>query len=181
MQACECPEKFDKILVAAVATLTTMYCLYGTLCYAAWGALQKQMVSQMLPQGDMIVKILLLLMVLQVICSYPLCIFPANSTIERVTINKMLAGNKSAKTVGQNVSRVLVCIAAAYIGIELSNSMDKILALVGALFCAPLALFIPTLCHLVKLANTRAEKIGDIVILIISLVILVFCVSNAIV
>ena len=45
MQACECPEHFDKILIAAVATLTTIYCLYGTLCYAAWGALQKQMVS----------------------------------------------------------------------------------------------------------------------------------------
>ena len=58
--------------------------------------------------------------------------------------------------------------------------MDKILALIGALFCAPLALFIPTLCHLTKLARTKQEKITDIVILAISLIILVFCVANAI-
>ena len=79
------------------------------------------MVSQMLPQEDFMVKALLLLMVLQVVCSYPLCIFPANSTVERFTINKWFSNNKTMRTVGQNISRVLVCLAGAYIGIEMAS------------------------------------------------------------
>lgn len=110
---------FDQILVAAMATLTVMHCTFGALCYAAWGALQTQMASQMLPQSDLLVKSLLLLMVLQIVCSYPLYIFPANNTIERFTINRWFANNETLRIICQNISRVLVCLAAAYIGIEL--------------------------------------------------------------
>ena len=37
MQACECPEKFDKILSAAIITLTIAYITFGTICYFAFG------------------------------------------------------------------------------------------------------------------------------------------------
>jgi len=45
MQACECPEKFDKILIAAVATLTTAFCTFGTLSYLAYGNMKQQMIT----------------------------------------------------------------------------------------------------------------------------------------
>jgi hypothetical protein len=44
MQACECPEKFDQILVAAVATMTLMFVLYGGVAYMAYGNMEEQMV-----------------------------------------------------------------------------------------------------------------------------------------
>lgn len=50
MQACECPEKFDKILIAALATLTLAFVVYGTMSYLAFGNMKEQMVTQMLPQ-----------------------------------------------------------------------------------------------------------------------------------
>lgn len=37
MQACECPEKFDQILVAAIMTLTVAYIIFGNVCYMAFG------------------------------------------------------------------------------------------------------------------------------------------------
>ena len=37
MQACACPEKFDKIMIAAVGSLTFLYACFGTLCYMAYG------------------------------------------------------------------------------------------------------------------------------------------------
>jgi solute carrier family 36 (proton-coupled amino acid transporter) len=37
MSACECPEKFDKILFAALLTLTVVYCLFGNFCYMVLG------------------------------------------------------------------------------------------------------------------------------------------------
>lgn len=38
MQVCECPEKFDGILVAALLTLTTIYIGFGELCYFTLGS-----------------------------------------------------------------------------------------------------------------------------------------------
>ena len=37
MSACECPEKFDKILFYALLTLTVVYCLFGNFCYLVIG------------------------------------------------------------------------------------------------------------------------------------------------
>ena len=37
MSACECPEKFDKILFSALLTLTIIYCFFGNFCYLVVG------------------------------------------------------------------------------------------------------------------------------------------------
>ena len=37
MSACECPEKFDKILFYALLTLTVIYCFFGNFCYLVIG------------------------------------------------------------------------------------------------------------------------------------------------
>lgn len=38
MQACECPEKFEEIVIYAIATITVILISYGTLNYLALGA-----------------------------------------------------------------------------------------------------------------------------------------------
>ena len=45
MQACESPEKFEKILTAAVATVTVALSIYGTIAYLAYGEMKEQMVT----------------------------------------------------------------------------------------------------------------------------------------
>ena len=40
MQTCECPEKFDKLLVAAIATLTVVYIGISSLAYFAYGEMK---------------------------------------------------------------------------------------------------------------------------------------------
>ena len=99
--------------------------------------------------------------------SYPLTIYPANATLEKVTINKCL-DSSPGRTFLQNVSRFLVCLGSAYIALELAGKLDLVLALIGALFCAPLALIMPTLCHLVKVAKTSQEKLQDLAIIVLS-------------
>ena len=68
-------------------------------------------------------------------------------------------------------------ISAAYLGIELSNVLDLFVGLIGALFCAPLGMIIPTLCHLKLVARTNQEKINDIAILVVSMVIMLLCID----
>ena len=37
MEKCACPEKFDKILMAGIGTLTVVYCSFAELCYLILG------------------------------------------------------------------------------------------------------------------------------------------------
>lgn len=45
MQACERPEIFEKILIAAVATVTVAAAIYGSVAYLAYGEMKEQMVT----------------------------------------------------------------------------------------------------------------------------------------
>ena len=45
MQASDCPEKFDGILIAAVSTLSVAYCIFGTLAYLAYGNMKEQIAT----------------------------------------------------------------------------------------------------------------------------------------
>jgi len=71
-------------------------------------------------------------------------------------------------------------LTAAYLGIELSKVLDKFLGLMGALFCAPLALMTPTLCHLKVLAKGKQQKLQDIGIIVISTLAVVLCVATTV-
>jgi len=189
MQACECPEKFNSIQIAAVATVTGTFVVYGTLAYLAYGNMEEQMVTQILPQGDIIVKVLVVLIIIILILSYPLTVNPANTIFEHYTVDKWFPRtpkehisirhhdvNYQLRKWTKNLSRFFICISAAYLGIELSNVLDKFLGLMGALFCAPLALMTPAICHLKIMAKTKNEKIEDLAIVFISLLAVVLCV-----
>jgi len=41
MQACECPENFDYIYGAGIATITVIYLFYGTILYLAYGNMKE--------------------------------------------------------------------------------------------------------------------------------------------
>ena len=45
MQACEVPDEFDNILIKAVITVTSLFLVYGTMSYVAYGNMEEQMVT----------------------------------------------------------------------------------------------------------------------------------------
>jgi len=59
----------------------------------------------------------------------------------------------------------------------MASQLDKFLAILGALGCTPVAFTLPTLFHYKLLAETRKEKLIDIAVIVLSLIILVFCTS----
>jgi amino acid permease len=121
--------------------------------------------------------------------TYPLTISPANTTFEALTIEKwfpkkknflknpMKTGWKNPRSICKNFSRFIMVITAAYLSIELSKVLDKFVGLIGALFCAPLGMIMPTLCHLKLVAVTKEEKVNDIIIIGISLFVMVLCID----
>jgi len=59
MSACDCPEKFDKILFYALMTLTIIYCLFGNFCYLVIGTeLDTTFITQELDPTSKVVSIL---------------------------------------------------------------------------------------------------------------------------
>jgi solute carrier family 36 (proton-coupled amino acid transporter) len=83
MSACECPEKFDKILFYALLTLTVVYCLFGNFCYLVIGTdLDTTFITQELDPTSKIVSILQVMMSLNLVCSYAIMIYPTNTIIE---------------------------------------------------------------------------------------------------
>lgn len=155
MQACECPEKFDKILMAAIFTLTSAYIIFGTLCYLSFGDLKVQLITQILPQDKLYAKVLILAQVVVLVFTYPLVIYPTNQTLEKVSIDTLFKRSSISYWL-KNFSRLAVCFLATYSAIELSAYLDKFIGLLGALLCAPLALIIPTICHFKLVARTRS-------------------------
>ena len=69
---------------------------------------------------------------------------------------------------GTRVSRSLVCISAAVLGIVLAKDMDKFLGFFGALLGSPMAMTFPALIHYKTVAESRWEKSIDIFIIILS-------------
>ena len=154
MQTCAQPEKFTKILTYAIFTLCLIFVAFGNLCYFTYGGnMNAPIITEMLPPQDKTVIATKLLFIVNLLCSYAICIYPTNTIIESWLFDR---SNKS-KTVYwlQNLSRTCVIILAAFLGVALADRIDKFLGLMGALLCAPLALMIPSLVHLKLLATTK--------------------------
>jgi solute carrier family 36 (proton-coupled amino acid transporter) len=160
MSACDCPEKFDSILLQAMVTLTVVYCFFGDVCYLILGSdLDTTFITQELDQGSTIVLVLQVIYVINLLCSYAITIFPTNNIIEDYTLRflskKKDSRSKLIKELFQNCSRMMVCLAAAYCSIAIGKKLDKCLSVLGALLCAPLAILFPALLHLKSLAKTN--------------------------
>ena len=70
---------------------------------------------------------------------------------------------------------MLVVLVSVVIAMTVADKIDKFLGLVGALLCAPLAMTIPAMVHLRMLAKTTKEKVIDLIFIVGSLAILLFC------
>ena len=176
MQASSCPDQFDKIFVLANISITILYTAIGSIAYMAYGNLKVQAITEALPFSDTPVRITIFAYVIVIILTYPISIYPTNKAFETYTINRFTGKSSTNQYWLKNLSRFIICATAAYGGIELQHILDKFIALVGALTCAPLALIIPCFCHLNYLAKTKSQQIEDIILIMISLIVMIFCV-----
>ena len=157
-------------------TLVAALILFSELCYLTWGSdLTKPIATEMLPGDSTFVIATKLLFCISLFCSYPIFINPANKIFEKWVFRcKGLKKKSKQRYWFKNFQRFLVVFAGAYMAVELASKIDKFLGLMGALLCAPLALFMPALVHLRLIAKRRREIFFDIAMLILSIGVLVF-------
>ena len=76
-----------------------------------------------------------------------------------------------------NLSRFIVVLLGGIAAVFLAEKLDKFFGLLGALLCAPLAFMMPACLHLKLLAKNRTQRMVDYILILISLAVLVFCVT----
>ena len=129
----------------------------------------------MLPGDNTLVIVTKFLVCVNLLCSYPIAINPANKIFEKWVFRcKNLKKKSKARHWLKNFQRFLVVFLGAYMAVELASKIDKFLGLLGALLCAPLALFMPALLHLKMIAKTRREKFFDFTMIVLSVAVLTF-------
>ena len=133
----------------------------------------------MLPDEDIGVILIKFFFSLNLVCSYPIMIYPMNQAVEY-----WFCGCFQQRSNGlywaSNFSRFCVTLSAAIMATILGGKLDKFLGLVGSFACAPLALFFPGILHLKLLAKTRKEKVFDSLLILVSVLIFFFCTIQSI-
>ena len=76
---------------------------------------------------------------------FPLMIFPAANILEKYLFEKQ---RRSGRKWAKNGLRTLLVVACATVAVLAGNSLDSLVAVIGGLFCVPLALVYPALFFL---------------------------------
>ena len=74
----------------------------------------------------------------------------------------------------KNLQRTLVVVITVIISLTIADKIDKFLGLVGALLCAPLAMTIPALVHLILVSKSKKAQFIDIMLIAGSIAVLAF-------
>ena len=75
----------------------------------------------------------------------------------------------------KNMTRTIIVIASVALALILWDNLTKFLSVTGALTCTPIAFILPALFHYKACAETKAQRIIDMTIVVGMTIIGVFC------
>ncbi|KAK8016635.1 vacuolar amino acid transporter 5 [Apiospora rasikravindrae] len=168
------PEKFEYLLGGIMLIITIIFTSVGALCYATFGGATGIEIINNYPQTNKFVNAVQFLYSLAVLVGNPVQLFPAIRIMEGKFFGHH-SGKKSLTTKWiKNLFRASMVLICGLISIVGASSLDRFVALIGSFACVPLVYIYPPYLHYRGIATTRAEKIGDIVLMMLGLVCMVY-------
>jgi proton-coupled amino acid transporter len=169
------PEHFSKLLYFVMFLITVIFTSVGALCYATFGDDTKIQVISNFPQDSPLVNAVQFLYSLAVLAGEPVQLFPAVRIIETSLFGERATGKKSAAIKWQK-NGVRTAVMALCIGISIvgASDLDKFVALIGSFACVPLVYIYPAYLHYRGAAETRRQKILDVVLMTVGLIAMVY-------
>jgi proton-coupled amino acid transporter len=134
------PEKFDRVLIAMMITVTFLLISFGLLNYLAYGQYIAQMVTLNI-ETSLTSAFSTLSYLLAIILTYPLMLFAPFEIIE------YKLGRDKARRYSDFLRIVIVSFTLA-VAVILKQKADKYIALLGALLCSPLAYIMPSIIRI---------------------------------
>ncbi len=156
----------------ALVVVSVLYSTFGAFGYLAFGKDVRGPVTISLDQRRRDVEVIELIYILALFPTILMQIYPPIQILEHYAA-LTFRENKPAKQTAQVALRVVLVVAAVWIGVLFGEKFDLVLSLLGNLVCAPVSYLFPGLIHLALVAEDRGEKARDIALIVFGLLCLV--------
>ncbi|KAK6069501.1 transmembrane amino acid transporter [Seiridium cupressi] len=168
------PEKFEPLLGSIMLIITVIFTSVGALCYATFGNDTYIEIINNYPRDSRFVQAMQFLYSLAILVGNPVQLFPALRIIEGGVFGRH-SGKKSLKTKWiKNGFRTLMVLICGGISILGAGNLDRFVALIGSFACVPLVYIYPPYLHYTGVAKSKHAKIGDIVLMVMGVVCMVY-------
>ena len=148
-------EDYLKIFTLVVGGIGIFYLIFCEFMIFGYGEakVQHPLITEALPRKSIVTYGIKVLFCIMLLFTYPLQMYPANIVIESYLVPGWPKSRK--RQMVKNISRTLVVAASCLLAISVYDKLEKLLAVVGALTCCPMAFTLPSLCHYKLIAKTQ--------------------------
>ena len=161
------PEHFSNLLYTVMIIITLIFTSVGALCYSTFGTDTRIEVISNFPQTSKLVNTIQFLYSMAILVGTPVQLFPATRIIETSLFDERASGKRSKATKWKkNALRTGMTVLCAVIAIVGASDLDKFVALIGSFACVPLVYIYPAWLHYKAVAEGRAAKLLDIVVMV---------------
>ena len=175
------PEHFNKLLATVMLIITVIFCSVGVLCYGTFGENVSVEVITNYPQTSKLVNAIQFLYAIAVMVGEPVQLFPAIRILEQKFFGQRSGKQNMLTKWKKNAFRTCIVLLAGLIAVAGASNLDKFVALIGSVACVPLVYIYPAYLHLKGIAQSNLAKAGDILMMVVGLVAMVYTASITIV
>lgn len=176
------PKQYPKVMIAVIVFTCFLYTFFGNYACIAWGdELKTPLITDQLNRNGAplwigwVVKVLFCF---NLLFSFPLVIYPTVMINENYLFDGWAKSKK--RQWFKNLNRSLVVAFVVGLTIALHQKLDKFLSILGALACTPVAFLFPSLFHFQACAETTFQKTVDLLLLVMSIAIMIYCTTDGI-
>lgn len=170
----EKPESFEPLLWVIMLIITIIFTSIGALCYAVFGSATEIEVISNFPQTSKLVNAVQFLYSLAVMVGIPVQLFPAVRILEGKIFGRRSGKRDTFTKWKKNGFRTMLTVLCVLVSILGANNLDRFVALIGSFACVPLVYIYPPLLHYKGVAESRKAKIGDITLMVVGSVCMVY-------
>ena len=176
METTSRPDLYPYILSTVIFSLTLFFIFFGNFCYFIYGydrLDEDPMITSLLPNDDVPIIIVKIIWIINLICTYPLVLHPANMVIE----SYIFRGWRKSPTRrwSKNATRTVLVIFTIALSLYLMDTLDKLESINGAFACIPLAFLLPCMFHYKLVAETPMQKFIDLTIAVGAIALQIVC------
>jgi proton-coupled amino acid transporter len=171
------PEHFSKLLYIVMLLITVIFTSVGVLCYGTFGENVSVEVITNFPQTSKLVNAVQFLYAMAVLVGTPVQLFPALRNIELKLFGRKSGKQSNLTKWKKNGFRTMLVLLTGIIAAVGASDLDKFVALIGSFACVPLVYIYPAYLHYKGVADRPWAKAGDIAMMVVGLVAMVYTTS----
>jgi proton-coupled amino acid transporter len=158
------PEKFQSVISWSMVVIGTVFITIGLMGYLALGGEVGTVVFMDLPPGPVPTG-LQFVYAIAIILSFPLCVYPAIRITEQGIFGTKDGKSSHLVKWQKNFYRTFLVTFLGCVAWAGTESLDKVVSLVGCFACIPLSFIYPAIFHY-KIADSKWIKLKDLLLVI---------------